>query len=425
MNERTHRFSSFLWRWALVFFTLYVATLTFDYHLFGALFDAISVPFRYLAEFTGQLFFGVNLIGAGKFYSDSLIVYVHLFNIALISLLGSAAWTILSKPSTPRDGGQALILTRFTDTKFYLFLLTLLRYFVAFNLLVYGFSKLYKWQFMLPEPNLLYTTVGEMHRDILYWTSMGTSRSYSIFMGVIEIIPAVLLLFRKTTLVGALIAVMVLANVVAVNFGFDITVKLHSMALLLMSLVMLIPARKRIVELFTGKAAGEFTYPTLKIIPSRKWISPAIKIALIVLLLMEAHYPYTTTGIFNDDAADRQPMHGAYEVTNGVYTDYRDPDTLQSESPVKMIFINRRDYIIFQFSDGTTADYPMEIEKDSSAIHYGYGDGMYTFLCVRNSDSTYLLSGFIEDPNVSLEVKRLDLSKLPLLEEEFTWIDED
>ena len=42
---------------------------------------------------------------------------------------------------------------------------------------------------------------------------MGTSRIYNIFMGIIEIIPAVLLLHKRTRFLGGLIAFVVLTNV--------------------------------------------------------------------------------------------------------------------------------------------------------------------------------------------------------------------
>lgn len=409
-------FPSFLWRWAFLFFTLYVVTLTFDYYLFAPVFDSISVPFRWLAEFTGELFFGVTLLGAGEFYSDSLIVFVHVFNLVLLSFLASLVWTFFSKQ-------------KFTETKLYPVLFTVLRYFLALHLLVYGFSKLYKWQFMLPEPNLLYTNVGDMHRDILYWTSMGTSRSYSVFMGVIEIVPAILLLFRRTTLVGALLSVMVLLNVVAVNFGFDITVKLHSMTLLLMSLVLLIPAWKGIVALLTGRAAEDWEYPALKIVSSKKWISPVVKVAVILLLVMEAHYPYTITQTFNDDAAERPPMHGAYEVfeTKCIRYDSTGKCLENTTGLWQRFFINRRGYLIFETEDGELIDYALVIDTVNHVLIAdreiaGENDRLQ-LRYEKINDSTYAFTDPLDRKIYTAH--KVDLSKLPLLEEEFTWIDED
>lgn len=406
--------ASFCGRMLLVFFFLYIGTLSFDYSLLSFYFEGVSVPFRWLAETTGQLFFGVTLLGAEGFYSDTLLVYVHVFNLVLIAVIVAAVWTFLSKQS-------------FRETRAYPLLFTLLRYFLAFHLLIYGFSKIYKWQFMLPEPNILYTPVGEMHRDMLYWTSMGTSRAYSVFMGVIEIVPAILLLFRRTTLIGACVALMVLLNIAAVNFSFDIMVKLHSCILLLMSLVILAPGIKRIAAVLTGKSADAFSYPVFSFAANRKWISVAVKIAVVALLITEANYPYIATGNFNDDAAERPPMHGAYLVTDASTTNLHNPMVPEYfvASPVKMIFFHRSGYIIFRMQDGSMIDYPMEIDTVAHSVHYGYGEGQRTFEWQQYAENAFTFWGYLEEEDQTLKVQRIELSKLPLLEEEFTWIDRD
>lgn len=401
---------SFAGRFALVYFTLYVGTLSFDYFVFQPYFEWIGSPFRWLAQFTGLHIFGVNLLGAEEFYADTLIVYVHLFNLALIALFASVTWTFLSKKL-------------FSETKLHPFLFTLLRYFLALNLFIYGFAKIYKWQFMLPEPNILFTPVGEMHRDMLYWTSMGTSRPYSIFMGMIEIIPAVLLLFRRTTLIGAFIAVFVMLNVVAVNFSFDITVKLHSMTLLLMSLAILIPGRKRITALFTGKSAEPFSYPHFTFAENRKWISPTVKIAVIALLLFEAHYPYTRTLNFNDDTAERPAMHGAYEVTDVTYPMYSRDEPLYIADDrvwIERVFIHRRGYIIFQYNNHTE-DFPVTVDTINRQFEFDDRSIGYKMI----NDSTYEFEVFVTGHTEIWTARKVDWKKLPLLEEEFTWIDRD
>lgn len=406
------KLTSWLWRFAGIFFFLYVFTLTFEYYLIEWWFEIIAVPFRWLAEQTGMLFFDVNLLGADEFYSDSLLVFVHVFNLLLIAFIGATACSILSSSAT------------LSLTKLFPFTLTLLRYFVALNLLVYGFSKLYKWQFMMPEPNILYTKVGDMHRDILYWTSMGTSRSYSIFMGLVEIIPAILLLFRRTTLIGAFAAVLVMANVVAVNFGFDITVKLHSTMLLIMSLVILIPGRQRIVALFTGKAVEEFKYPALTIAPNSKWISPAIKVAAVVLLIAESHYPYSKTGTYNDDVSERPAMHGAYETARVRMTTPGDTIDQYVFDPITRIYFHRRGYVIFENADGMMFDYPMQIDSANRIVKYG-SNYEHAFTWIDMPNKTLMFYGYVEQNNIEYIVRILDWEKMPLMEEEFTLIDEN
>ena len=50
----------------------------------------------------------------------------------------------------------------------------------------YGVQKLLMQQFFTPEANTLYTPLGRLDKDILFWTTMGLSRGYNIFLGVVE-----------------------------------------------------------------------------------------------------------------------------------------------------------------------------------------------------------------------------------------------
>ena len=113
---------------------------------------------------------------------------------------------------------------------------TIAVYYLAIVLMKYGFDKLFKAQFYLPEPNILYTPFGKLDKDILFWSTMGTSYSYNLFMGFMEILPGLFLLFKRTREIGLIISFGVLLNVFAINLSFDISVKLFSAFLLLINL---------------------------------------------------------------------------------------------------------------------------------------------------------------------------------------------
>ena len=404
---------SFGWRFMFVWFLLYITTVTVDYFLLETWFESIGKPFHWLAVQTGNVFFGVSLVGANHFYSDTLLIYIHLFNLSALSIIIATVWNYFTKKD-------------FAETKSFPVLLTSLRYFLALQLFMYGFAKIYKWQFMLPEPNILYTLVGDLHRDILYWTSMGSSRSYTMFMGMVEIVPAILLLFRRTTLAGAFAAVLVMTNVVAVNFGFDITVKLHSSTLLIISCVLLIPGRKRMLALFTGKATEEWKYPVFTISENRKWIGASAKVVAVIIIFAESHYPYWMTGNYNDDVSERPPMHGAYEVIT--YSSSYGDTLVRNSNPSNRIFVHRHGYLIFQYENGGMNDYPVVIDSTNQTIHltgYNFGSEFEGIRWKQINDSVFeFRSANIYSTEYWL-VKKLDVSKLPLMQEEFTWIDRD
>ena len=121
-------------------------------------------------------------------------------------------------------------------------------------LIRYGLNKVFLLQFPQPESNLLFSPLGNFSKDILYWTSMGTSPSYQIFMGLVEFIPGILILIPRTRLLGLMIAFAVFVNVFFVNLGFEIDVKILTIFLLLLTSILLFPYRFLLKQLFiSGK----------------------------------------------------------------------------------------------------------------------------------------------------------------------------
>lgn len=117
----------------------------------------------------------------------------------------------------------------------------LVRYQLAGIMIGYGLAKMIKNQFPFPFPIRLEEKVGDLSPMGLLWTFMGYSTPYTFFAGAGEVAGAVLLYFRRTTTLGALILAAMLANVVALNFSYDVPVKLYSSYLLLLAIFLLVP----------------------------------------------------------------------------------------------------------------------------------------------------------------------------------------
>src|SRR5579862_8248679 len=83
----------------------------------------------------------------------------------------------------------------------------------------------------------------------LLWKFMGFSTAYNLYAGAAEAGAAVLLFFRRTATLGALLAVAVMTNVVMINFSYDVSVKLGASSLLLMAAFLLAPDLRRLADL--------------------------------------------------------------------------------------------------------------------------------------------------------------------------------
>src|SRR5439155_23903336 len=114
----------------------------------------------------------------------------------------------------------------------------------------YGWNKIMPLQFPPPGPDRLLMTYGESSPMGLLWTFMGASKPYVMFSGLTEAAGGLLLLFRRTSLLGGLLSAAVLTNVVLMNFCYDVPVKLYSARLLLMALFVVAPHAVRLLNVF-------------------------------------------------------------------------------------------------------------------------------------------------------------------------------
>ncbi|MEM9934861.1 MAG: hypothetical protein AAF824_14640 [Bacteroidota bacterium] len=97
------------------------------------------------------------------------------------------------------------------------------RLYVFFFLSFYGLAKLIGGQFYtsdsIPE-EVANMTLGQAPNFELAWVFMGRSFGYMLFIGLSEMIGAILLLFNRTKLIGAFILISILLNVIVFDIFF-------------------------------------------------------------------------------------------------------------------------------------------------------------------------------------------------------------
>ncbi|MDH3733887.1 MAG: hypothetical protein OEU54_10155, partial [Gemmatimonadota bacterium] len=118
------------------------------------------------------------------------------------------------------------------------------------TMLSYGWVKIFPLQMPLPGPDRLMQPYGDSSPMGLVWTFIGASTAYQIFSGVCEALGGTLLLFRRTALLGALVSIAVMTNVMAINYFYDVPVKLFSTHLVLIGVFIAAPDLPRLVGLF-------------------------------------------------------------------------------------------------------------------------------------------------------------------------------
>ncbi len=138
------------------------------------------------------------------------------------------------------------------------------RLLLAVALLYYGVAKLVLGQFGVASMGDALITQGEMSPMGVLWRMVALSPLFQFLGGLAEVGAALALLWRRSVALGAVIGAASMALVFVLNLGYDVPVKQISLALLIMSLIVLIPWIPRLVRAFIGNGAiGHGPLPTL------------------------------------------------------------------------------------------------------------------------------------------------------------------
>ncbi|SFF40504.1 hypothetical protein [Thermoflexibacter ruber] len=243
---------------------------------------------------------------------DQVFFYIRQVVFLLLALLSALIWFLIAKKYSSHN-------------KLYEILRIYLRYFLGAILLSYGFAKVFPSQMPPLTPIQLTQPYGHFSPMGIAWAFMGSSPAFQVFTGVLEVLSGLLLLFRKTTTLGALLAVIVLMGVVVFNFCYDIPVKINSTNYLFIAVFLLLNARKSLVNLFFFH---QETKPetSIELFMGKKQRITAIvfKYSYIAYLL----FVFTTDAysFYFDEVKQRSqhPLYGVYDV--GIFI--RNNDTI-------------------------------------------------------------------------------------------------
>ena len=201
---------------------------------------------------------------------DTTYDWVLLFTIFFVAVIGAIIWSLFDQKKKAYP-------------VLYYWLMVLLRYYVGLMLISYGLVKVIQLQFPAPGLFRLLQPYGNSSPMGLAWTFLGFSHGYNIFMGIAEI-AAGLLLFRRTTTAGAIITLMTTANVMAVNYFYDVPVKLVSTLLVLKTLMILAPNIRQLWQFFFSGKAVQLTKMAAPFF-AKKWKRVSLRIVKALIIL--------------------------------------------------------------------------------------------------------------------------------------------
>lgn len=195
--------------------------------------DPIVTRLQWVLPWFGRVALGVDVSRLG--WDDQALVALALRTAIVIA--STAAWSLAARGTSEHRMHLGA-------------LLIYARYFLAYTMFSYGWEKVIPIQFGQMSGDRLVQPLGELTPMGLLWAFMAYSRGYTMFTGFAEVLGGVLLFFRQTATLGALIVATVMANVVLMNFSYDVPVKVHSAHYLALALVVAAPDARRIADVF-------------------------------------------------------------------------------------------------------------------------------------------------------------------------------
>ena len=405
-------------RFCFIYFSLYILAGT----MLGGLFLLPGYqipllgprwPMGAINAWTAQHVFGVEAVFERGNSGDTLFYWVQTFWTMTAALIATAIWTIVDR-------------RRVEYVTLHKWFRLVIRFALASQMFFFGMAKVIPTQFVPPALTTLVQEVGNLTLSALLWVFVGASTPYQMFTGWAEVTAAVLLVFPRTTLLGALLCAVDMVQVLALNASYDFGLKQISSHYILMSLFLLAPDFRRLANvMLLDRPAPASSQPPLFASAHANRVALAAQIAFGLYLAGV----FTWLQARQWDAPDgpahaRSPLYGIWEIERlAVDGEARPPDLNDYDRRWRRAIFDFPDRMNFQRTDDSLARYGTAIDTDRRILVLTKGrTGVYTFTYERPADDRLLLRGIMDEHTIEVDLQLRGLDTFPLLNSHFRWV---
>ena len=420
-------------RFAFCYFMLYAlccgnATLwqVIPFHIGEHLNQWFSWPFSHGAQWLGQHLFHLTGVGATLHSTgsgDTILNWIAAGIMLSVAILATILWTALAELRSPARRSLAY------PKLFFWFRLTI-RLTLGFAMLTYGLAKLFPLQMALPSLAVLNEPLGNTSPMTMLWTLIGLNPVYEMICGAAECAAGVLILFRRTALLGTLLTAFLTTNIVLYNFCYDVPVKLYAAHLLLMSLVLLVPWFPALTNFFILHRPC---------VPFGGWTTPArryglrietIATAIVLLLTAGSSSANLYQGIAHLHAAlvHPSPLTGQWHLDAATFKGKPQPYLTGDGLPLTDIYLEPSGRSMVRSSDATLWRGGAQFDdKKHTMSLFAVGHGTVDYSVTQPDPMHLVLTPTGDDAKTesTLTLTRIPLpSHYPLLDRGFHFVNE-
>jgi len=373
-------------------------------------------PVRHVVLWTAAHIFRVTtpLVYTGSGSGDKTFDWVLAFCLLLVSIVATTVWSTLD-----RNCENYSTLSKWFRIVF--------RFCLAGQMLSYGLVKAVPLQMPFPRLARLLQHFGDMSPMGVLWSSIGAFPGYEVFAGCAEILGGILLIFPRTTTLGALVCLADAVDVFALNMTYDVPVKLFSFHLILMSLFLLAPDFERLTNLFVlNRTAGPSTQIPLFATPRGNRIALAAQVGFGLWLVGMNAYSSWASWYRYGGGSPKSPLYGIWDV-NELTIDGQAPLPLITDSARwRRAVFDSPDRMAFQHMDESFARYNSSIHDKTLALTKADDKNWKaTFIYQRPVSEQLVLDGDMDGHKVHMQLQLVDHKKFLLVSRGFHWIQEN
>ncbi|MEP6619445.1 MAG: hypothetical protein ABJE47_09025 [bacterium] len=373
-------------------------------------------PLRQLILWVGHHVLHVPAVSAVTGSGDTLFDWSQGFTLLVFAVAGALVWSVGTSDTKRHD-------------RLWPWFRVFLRFMLGTTLMHYGMIKLFPLQMPAPSLGRLLQQFGTFSPMGLIWSSIGSAEGYERFIGSAEILAGLLLFLPATALLGGLVALGVTIGVFAVNMTYDVPVKLFSFHLVLMSLIVIGPDIRRLIDVIVlNKATAPSPAPTIGRTPTAKrgWLM----VQLAIGAWSVASFAYQSAQRWKNEGtgAPRSALYGIWDVDSmtidGALHVPLTTDTARFSHAVfqstSRASFQRMDQSFLRFAAVTdTVAHTITLKKDA--------DSTWTAKLAyhRPSSSRLDLEGDIDGSHVWVRMSLHDLKEFPLVGRGFHWVQEE
>ena len=419
-------------RFCFIYFSLYVALTQMLSGLLVLPVGRIPPPGNLdivtgTVQWTARKVFGVvqPLVITGSGSGDKTFDWVFAFCLLVFSATATIVWSAAAARRARlrpfRNAGR-------TYAGFHKWFRLFLRFSLGSTLVSYGAAKAIPLQRPFPNLTRLLEPCGHFSPMGVLWYSIGASRPYEIFTGCAELLAGLLLFIPGTATLGALFSLAVTGQIFTLNMTYDVPVKLFSFHLILMSLFLLAPDARRLLNvLVLNRPAAPSSVPPLGRSRRAIRIGMALQVVFGIYLISMAMYGSVQRWSEFGGGAPKSALYGIWDV------DYMSVDGVERSALVgdygrwRRVIFDTPAAVAFQRMDDTFVRYGNAIDLTARTVSLTkQSDRSWkaNFTLDRPAAERLVLRGQMDGGQIELRMTLLPREKFLLTTRGFNWIQE-